>query len=124
MKKIFTILSLFTICLFFANDSSAQAKFEWDKTEIDLGKIKHNEPVTLEYTFTNSGSAVLVITHAKGSCGCTSVDYPRDPILPTSEGKINAVFDASMVGVFKKSITITSNTGKSEVVTFKGEVVE
>jgi hypothetical protein len=49
----------------------ADAAFAWDETVYDFGKIKLNEPVAHEFTFTNSGDEPLVIAAVKASCGCT-----------------------------------------------------
>jgi len=101
------------------------AAFTWDETVYDFGKIKVNEPVTHEFTFTNSGDAALVISSVKASCGCTVTEYTKDPIPSGENGFVKATYNAAKAGVFSKTVTIDANTGEGSVLlTIKGEVVE
>lgn len=99
------------------------AAFAWEKTSHNFGKIPQGVPVEAIFTFTNSGDAPIVITNAKGSCGCTVPEYPTQPIAPGASAEIKAVFNAAAVGVFNKTVTITANTNKPAVLYIKGEVV-
>ncbi len=127
MKKIliFTVASalLFTLYSFSFNNSFLGASFSWKKTTHDFQQIQQGVPVTAEFEFTNIGDAPLIITQAKGSCGCTVPSYPQEPIAPGQTGIIKAQFNAASSGVFNKTITITANTGQPAVLTIKGEVV-
>ncbi|WNH08998.1 DUF1573 domain-containing protein [Thalassobellus suaedae] len=51
------------------NKDGAKIKFETET--IDYGTIENNSDGNREFKFTNTGNAPLVITNAKGSCGCT-----------------------------------------------------
>ncbi len=100
------------------------ALFNWGKTTYDFGKIAQNKPVTAEFRFVNKGEMPLVINNAKGSCGCTGVDYPKEAILPGASGIIRATFNAAAVGSFNKSVLVESNAeGGTAVLYVKGEVV-
>ena len=71
----------------------------------------------------NNGSEPLVIKNAKGSCGCTVPTWPREPIAPGATGEIGVNYDTKRVGVFTKTITLTTNADKKPVIlTIKGEV--
>jgi hypothetical protein len=100
-----------------------QATFAWEKTDYNFGKVEHNQPVTTEFEFTNVGSTPLIIKDAQGSCGCTVPAYPKEPIAPGAVGKIKVSFNASTLGVFNKTVTITANTDKQTVLNIRGEVV-
>jgi hypothetical protein len=53
----------------------------------------------------------LIITSAKGSCGCTIPEYPTDPIAPGEEGIIDVVFNSDgKSGQQNKKVTIVANT--------------
>lgn len=130
-----TVLFTIMICgsAFFAkgqqlvaqNASFADPQAKWDKTVIDLGKVKHNVPAVAEFQFTNVGGAPLVITEVKPACSCTVPNYSKDPVGPKQKGVIKAQYDAARLGQFSKTVTVHSNTeGGMEVLTFKGEVVE
>lgn len=127
MKKalIFTLVSVCLLALysFSFSDSFLGASFNWKKTTHDFQKIQQGVPVTAEFEFTNIGDTPLMITQAKGSCGCTVPSYPKEPIAPGQTGIIKAQFNAASVGVFNKTVTITANTGQPAVLTIKGEVV-
>ena len=43
----------------------------FNKTTHDFGTINEGDKVTTEFSFTNTGSADLIIVDARGSCGCT-----------------------------------------------------
>jgi hypothetical protein len=65
----------------------------------------------------------LVITDAKGSCGCTVPKWPKEPIMKGQSNYINVSYDTKRPGPFTKTVTITSNAGSgSKVLTIKGNV--
>lgn len=102
----------------------AMAKFNWLKTEtIDLGTIEKGKPVTVTFEFVNSGNHPLVISSAKGQCGCTSVEYSKQAIAPNEKGFVKATYNAAVQGVFSKSIVVAANTKEQEIqLTLKGVV--
>jgi hypothetical protein len=98
-------------------------EFEWTASTHDFGKIKQGVPVTHEFKFTNKGKTPLVITNAQGSCGCTTPNWTRDPVMPGGEGVVKATFNAMAVGPFDKTISVTANVdGGVVVLHIKGEV--
>jgi len=99
----------------------AVASFE--AQTFDFGKIKQGVPATHEFTFTNTGSVPLIITNVQASCGCTTPDWSRDPILPGGKGFIKATYSAASVGAFTKSVSVTANVeGGMVQLLIKGEV--
>ena len=42
----------------------------------------------------NIGKNPLIINHAKGSCGCTVPEWPREPIIAGGEGEIRVKFNS------------------------------
>lgn len=100
------------------------ALFNWGKTTHDFGRISQGKPVTAEFVFTNRGEGPLLISHAKGSCGCTGVEYSKEAILPGASGRIRATFNAAVPGTFNKSVIVESNAeGGPATLYVKGEVV-
>lgn len=101
------------------------AAFTWEATSFDFGKIKVGVPVTHEFTFTNTGTAPLVIASVQASCGCTVASYSKDPIEPGAKGFVKATYNAAKVGPFTKTVTVNANTESGVVqLTIKGEVTE
>jgi hypothetical protein len=100
------------------------AVFAWDNTTHDFGKIKQGTPVTHEFKFTNTGKTPLVITNVQASCGCTTPDWSKEPVMPGAQGFIKATYNAASTGGFNKTVTVTANieTGFIQL-TIKGEVL-
>jgi hypothetical protein len=79
--------------------------------EHNFGTVDQNTTNPTTFSFTNSGDEPLIISDAKGSCGCTVPDYPRQPIQPGETGEINVVYKpGSQANKQTKTVTITANT--------------
>ncbi|MBL4755274.1 MAG: DUF1573 domain-containing protein [Flavobacteriales bacterium] len=78
----------------------------------DFGDIKQNSTDNQHtFTFTNTGTNPLIISNAKGSCGCTVPKWPKEPIPPGGTGTIEVDYKpGSQKGNQKKSVTVTANT--------------
>ena len=132
MKK-YLILSLYVLALTFTacggntekkeapatavEASSAKAVsnapvMTFDRTIHDFGTIQEGERVETLFTFTNTGKSDLVIVDARGSCGCTVPEYPKNtPIAPGATGQIRVSFDSSnKPNLQQKTVTISANT--------------
>lgn len=96
----------------------------WNETEFDFGTIEQNEAVEHSYKFTNTGTEPLIISNAKGSCGCTVPQWPREPIAPGATGSIDVRFDSKgKKNKQNKKVTITANTEPAQSFLYlKGEV--
>lgn len=83
----------------------------FSKTTHDFGNIKQGDQVSTEFEFTNTGDFDLTIFEAKGSCGCTIPEYPKNPIKPGEKGVIKVQFNsAGKEGKQDKSVFIAANT--------------
>jgi hypothetical protein len=101
------------------------AMIEWKETSINFGDIQFDKPITVEFTFKNPGMMPLIISDVRSSCGCTVADYPKQPIVSGSEGRIKVTYDAKTEGYFSKTITVYSNTdGGLTQLYIKGVVVK
>ena len=80
-------------------------------TKHDFGTIKQEDgDVTAYFDFTNEGTAPLLITNVRTSCGCTRPTWPKEPIEPGKKGTISATYRASTrPNYFSKTITVYSN---------------
>src|SRR5258708_6231337 len=129
MKKLMFIAALALIANVGFSQTGTTPKtdvgeFEWTASTHDFGKIKQGVPVTFEFKFTNKGKSPLVITNAQGSCGCTTPNWTRDPVMPGGEGVVKATFNASAAGPFDKTVTVTANIdGGVVILHIKGEVI-
>ena len=81
----------------------------------DAGTVVKGELITAKFVVENTGKYPLVIAEVKGSCTCTVVDKPEDPILPGQSGIIKADVDTdkTSTGMISKSVRIVANTEPS-----------
>ena len=94
------------------------ASLLFNETEYEFPPSQKGSDLEHSFYFVNSGDAPLVLTKVKGSCGCTNVEYPEEPINPGGKGVITAEVNNSNKPVDKKfrvSITIESNAQKPKM---------
>ena len=97
-----------------------------DRMEHDFGEIPDTEPATTTFTITNTGSNPLIISQAKGSCGCTVPTYPKEPIAPGATGTIEVSFSPKgKQGPQNKTVTLIANTEPANtVMNIKSNVIK
>lgn len=101
---------------------------EFGESTYDFGEVMEGDKVNHKYTFKNTGSEPLIISNAKGSCGCTVPNWPRNPIAPGESAEIDVTFDSKGKGkvggnLQSKRVTITANTDPANnYLTIKGKV--
>jgi len=105
-----------------AQKSLAEMTFETETH--DFGNIEYAGNGTYEFKFKNTGKEPLIISDAKGSCGCTVPTYPKNtPIKPGDSEVIKVTYDTKRAGNFTKTVTIHSNANTGDkVLTIKGHV--
>ena len=85
--------------------------------------LSFNKFAPHKFKFTNTGKEPLIISDAKGSCGCTTPNWPKEPIRPGETGVIKVKYATDRIGAFEKTITLTSNADTpSKVIKIKGVV--
>jgi len=96
----------------------------FDATEFDFGTVDEGEKVSHSYTFKNTGDEPLILSNAKGSCGCTVPKWPKEPIPPGEDGEITVEFNSkNKKGKRNQKVTITANTNPPQTFIYlKGEV--
>ena len=132
MKKIIlSISALLLVGMVSAQTpQTVQTVQEENKTEItfatlehDYGIIEYDANGTCEFEFTNTGKVALVLTNVSASCGCTTPEWPKEPIKPGEKGKIIVKYNTKNVGNFGKQVRVFSNATVSPVVlNIKGTV--
>lgn len=121
----------FAVVLFAAFSGIAQSVsggpvISVNKEVHDYGTIKQGANGACEFAITNTGSEPLIISNAKGSCGCTVPEWPKEPIMPGQTANMTVRYDTKRLGAINKSVTISSNATNSPelVVRIKGNVLE
>lgn len=120
------VLSLFMVVgtLLSAQAQGDAPVLTFVKESHDFGDIPQGKPVTVEFKFTNNGKTDLLLANVKPSCGCTTPEWPHEPIAPGETAVIKATFNGANAGPFNKAITITSNaTEGTKRVFIKGMVI-
>lgn len=103
--------------------NSTALKVTWAKESHDFGEIPQGKPVSVEFTFTNSGDEPLLIADVATSCGCTASDYTKEPIAPGKTSKIKVTYNAANPGNFTKTITVNfQDASLKKVLNIKGTV--
>jgi hypothetical protein len=91
----------------------------------DYGEIEQHSERDRFVKFTNTGTEPLVITNARGSCGCTVPVWPKEPIMPGEESEIKISYATNRLGKINKTVTITTNEGgKPHVIKVLGNVTK
>ena len=96
---------------------------QFEEMSFDFGTMAQGDVVHHTFAFTNTGSNPLIISDARGSCGCTIPTYPHEPIAPGATGKIEVQFNsAGKKDMQDKTVTITANTAQPTVLSIHANV--
>tara|TARA_B100001758_G_scaffold190178_1_gene167042 strand:+ start:255 stop:698 length:444 start_codon:yes stop_codon:yes gene_type:complete len=112
-----------------SSDNSEKELFmpiiEFDYDSYDFGEINQGEFIDIEYNLKNTGNAPLLIRNAKGSCGCTVPDWPKNPVNAGSSAIIKVRFNSEgKKGYQNKKVTLITNALPStRVLTIKGNII-
>lgn len=82
-----------------------------DSATYDFGTVKEGAVVEKKFAFRNEGKSPLVISNINSSCGCTTPEWPKEPIAPQGESTILVRFNTKgKAGPQSKTVTISANT--------------
>ncbi|MGH1339838.1 MAG: DUF1573 domain-containing protein [Aureispira sp.] len=106
-------------------DPATAASISFTENSFDFGTLEEGDKVEHVFKFTNTSDNPLTINNARGSCGCTVPEWPRDPIAPGEEGEIKVKFDSKgKKGKQNKTVTITANTDPANtMLTINSDVI-
>ena len=106
-------------------DKVAMPEIEINNDSFDFGEIGQDESINAEFLLKNVGDAPLLIRSAKGSCGCTVPEWPKEAIQAGEDAIIKVVFNSGKKkGKQNKTVTLVTNAIPSvKVLTIKGMVL-
>jgi hypothetical protein len=139
MAKSFVLIASLSLTLMFSsckNEKTSEeaatapipelktTKIEFEESEFEFGEVNEGDTVRHEFIFKNTGEEPLLISDAKGSCGCTTPHYTKDTIAPGATGKMMVQFNSNgRDGIQEKTVTILANTEpEATVIKIKGKV--
>ena len=96
-----------------------KTKIKFTKDLHEFGNVDVNSENKYSFSFINSGNEPLKISNAKGSCGCTVPNWPKEPILPGKSGEIEVIFKPSkgQAGSEQtKTVTVIGNTSPENTI--------
>ncbi|WP_299443376.1 DUF1573 domain-containing protein [uncultured Aquimarina sp.] len=92
-------------------EKNAVPLMTFEETVFDFGTVTEGDILKHTFSFTNTGNAPLVIVNAKGSCGCTVSNWPKEPIAPGMTEEMLVTFNTNgKPNAQNKQVTITTNT--------------
>ena len=104
-----------------SNSSGQITQVSVDQTELDFGNFPKEEKQERSFVLTNTGKGLLVIQDIVTSCGCTKVEYSKEPIRPGTTLELKVIYEAEKAEHFNKTVTVYCNTKDSPLrLTVKG----
>ncbi len=98
---------------------------EFEASTLNFGTVIDGEIVNRTFKFKNTGSEPLIISDAKGSCGCTVPQKPTAPIAPGENGEITVQFNSKgKMGQRNQKVTVTANTNPAQTFVYLNGTVE
>ena len=93
-------------------------------TKFNFGKIKEGDKVRHTWKVKNTGTTPLLIANVQTSCGCTAPFYPKEPILPGTEGEITLEFNSAgkKDHVIKNALIIANSDNSPFSIGFEADV--
>jgi hypothetical protein len=94
------------------------AHISFRRLEYDFKTIKEIKgPASTVFSFINTGGVPVSLQNVTASCGCTTPDYTKSPVMPGDSGFVKATFDPTgRPGTFSKEITVLSNADNSPII--------
>ena len=84
-----------------------------DQMVLDFGSFPKEEKQERSFVLTNIGTNILVIHDVITSCGCTQVEYRKEPARPGGTLELKVSYEAEDKGFFNKTLMVYCNTENS-----------
>ena len=84
-----------------------------DQTVLDFGSFPKEDKQERSFVLTNIGTNILVIHDVITSCGCTQVEYRKEPARPGGTLELKVSYEAEDKGFFNKTLMVYCNTENS-----------
>lgn len=92
-------------------------EFKFKEETHDYGEVPEGPLAECDFEFKNVGKSPIIITEARGSCGCTVPNWSKEPVLPGKKGTIHVSYTTQgRQGMIAKDIVITSNAKQQPMI--------
>lgn len=93
-----------------AEEIRLEPKIEFETTDQEFGEIYDDQPQSMKFRFTNTGTGTLVIRELQASCQCTAGELEKRSYEPGESGEILVVFNPySKRGNQRQYVRVFSN---------------
>lgn len=106
MKKILFIATAVAFGLAAIAQQNTDNVLKVNTEKYNFGKIKQGVPADYSFELKNIANKPIVVENAWGSCGCTPVEVPKEPIAPGATAKLKVQYNAAAMGYFEKDVFI------------------
>ena len=98
-----------------SEDKQVMTTVSLEATVFSMGDFAWQEERQGTFRLKNTGEKPLVIQDVITSCGCLTVDYPQEPVMPGKEAVIGVTYKADNPGYFNKAATVYCNAENSPI---------
>ena len=122
-RTLLVLAAMFCVAMVWAQSKGAKLSFE--RESHDFGRVLRSEgDVSVDFLFTNEGTAPLVVKKATTTCSCTSVEFSKKPVMPGKQGTIRIIYSPNKLPAetFHKAIKVFTNDPRGmQIITIHGE---
>jgi ankyrin repeat protein len=107
-----------------SNSEATQLDLTFEPESLQLGMMQPGVPKTGVIMITNNGKTPVQIKKAIASCGCTTPNWPREPIGPGESAELEITLKPSIKQgqSLSKRVTLQMMDGPPQVLKVEGEV--
>ena len=98
-----------------SEDKQVMTTVSLEATVFSMGDFAWQEERQGTFRLKNTGEKPLVIQDVVTSCGCLTVDYSQEPVMPGKEAVIGVTYKADSPGYFNKVVTVYCNAEDSPI---------
>jgi hypothetical protein len=91
------IFCLVSFLIAFAGSLKSQPRIEIPDWKKNFGTVVGGEILSNDYVIFNRGNQPLNILDAEVACSCTTVDFPKKPLLPGENATVTVTFNTTTV---------------------------
>ena len=106
-----------------AYETSDSAVLYYTDYHFNLDTVIVGQAKSCVFNYSNKGKAPLLISNVFTSCGCISIDWNKQPLMPDQSDSIQLNITLQGAGYFQKAIVIKNNSANEPVLTLRLEGV-